>query len=151
MTSTKNSLGLPMAMRNDCREAVSSGGMEARSRPGGDPGGAVMGREDGGWAGRPGGPYTRLLLWEWVLWTLWAKLIRLCMLCSLGGTTTERSLGAFSFLSSDSLPLPVDLDSPPPAPPPAPPAASSFLLPLQLDPLLRLSAKEREKERKVES
>lgn len=133
-----------MAMRNDCREAVSSGGMEARSRPGGDPGGAVVGREGGGWTCRPGGPYTRLPLWEWVLWTLWAKLFRLCvlrMLCSLRSTATERSLGGFSLLSSDSLPLPDDLDSPPPAPP----AAASFLLPLRLDPLLQLPAKERER------
>lgn len=39
MTSTKNSLGLPMAKWKDCRLAVSSGGTEARSRTGGAPGG----------------------------------------------------------------------------------------------------------------
>lgn len=41
ITSTKNSLGFPMAMRKDCLLAVSSGGTEARSRPGGAPGGPI--------------------------------------------------------------------------------------------------------------
>lgn len=41
ITSTKNSLGFPMAMRKDCLLAVSSGGTEARSRPGGAPGGPM--------------------------------------------------------------------------------------------------------------
>lgn len=45
ITSTKNSLGLPMAIRKDCLLAVSSGGTEARSRPGGAPGGPMA---DGG-------------------------------------------------------------------------------------------------------
>lgn len=41
ITSTKNSLGFPIAMRKDCLLAVSSGGTEARSRPGGAPGGPM--------------------------------------------------------------------------------------------------------------
>lgn len=53
ITSTKNSPALPTAMRSDCRDAVSSGGTEASSRPGGAPGAAV---DSGGWGGRPGGP-----------------------------------------------------------------------------------------------
>ena len=39
MTSTKNSLGLPMAEWKDSLEAVSSGGTEQRSRGGGAPAG----------------------------------------------------------------------------------------------------------------
>ena len=57
MTSTKNSQGLPMAMRNDCRLPESSGGTEARFEVediGGAPGGRV--------AGVPGPPITRLVL-----------------------------------------------------------------------------------------
>lgn len=55
ITSTKNSLGLPIAMRKDCLLAVSSGGTEAKSRPGGAPGGPMT----GGGAGIIiiGGPY----------------------------------------------------------------------------------------------
>lgn len=60
MTSTKNSLGFPMAMRKDWREAVSSGGTEDRSRSGGEPGAAVEGVC--GCGGRPGGAHTGL--WE---------------------------------------------------------------------------------------
>lgn len=41
ITSTKNSPALPTAMRRDCRDAVSSGGTEASSLPGGAPGAAV--------------------------------------------------------------------------------------------------------------
>ena len=139
ITSTKNSLGLPMAMRKDWREAVSSGGTEAMSRPGGDPGGAVGSCVGSGSGGRPGSPHTGLL--EWVLWTLWELqwLWMLRTLCSLGGAS-ECSLVAFSRLCSWSLPLPADLDSAPPAPP-----AASFLLPLRFDPLLRLPARARER------
>lgn len=100
MTSTKNSLGFPMAMRKDWREAVSSGGTEARSRSGGEPGAAVTSGCVCGCGGRPGAPHTRL-------WTL-RMVCELRTLCSLGGAA-ERSLGAFS-LFSDSLPLP---DRPP--------------------------------------
>lgn len=57
ITSTKNSPALPTAIRRDCRDAVSSGGTEASSLPGGAPGAAV--ERCGGWGGRPGGPYTR--------------------------------------------------------------------------------------------
>lgn len=49
MTSTKNSLGFPMARWKDWREAVSSGGTEPRSRVGGAPGGPP-GVEEGGTA-----------------------------------------------------------------------------------------------------
>lgn len=52
ITSTKNSLGLPMARWNDWREAVSSGGTEPRSRVGGAPGGPPGVEEGGG--GRAG-------------------------------------------------------------------------------------------------
>lgn len=52
MTSTKNSLGFPMAMWKDWRLAVSSGGTEARSRTGGAPGGCT---EAGPALGGPGG------------------------------------------------------------------------------------------------
>lgn len=130
MTSTKNSLGFPMAMRKDWRDAVSSGGTEDRSRPGGDPGAVVTGIW--GWGGRPGGPHTRLWAWEWVLWTLRMVCV-LWALCSLAGAA-ERSLGALS-LFSDSLPLPPDLaaDSCVPTT-----AFVSFLLALRFDPLLRL-------------
>lgn len=50
ITSTKNSLGFPMARWKDCLEAVSSGGTEPRSRVGGAPGGppGLLG------GGRPG-------------------------------------------------------------------------------------------------
>lgn len=48
MTSTKNSLGFPMARWNDCRDAVSSGGTEPRSRVGGAPGGPPGVEEGGG-------------------------------------------------------------------------------------------------------
>lgn len=48
MTSTKNSLGLPMARWNDWRDAVSSGGTEPRSRVGGAPGGPPGVEEGGG-------------------------------------------------------------------------------------------------------
>lgn len=41
ITSTKNSLGFPMAILNDCLLAVSSGGTADRSRSGGAPGGGV--------------------------------------------------------------------------------------------------------------
>lgn len=54
ITSTKNSPALPTARRKDWREAVSSGGTEASSLPGGAPGAAVD--RCGGWGGRPGGP-----------------------------------------------------------------------------------------------
>lgn len=54
ITSTKNSPALPTAMRRDCRDAVSSGGTEASSLPGGAPGAAVD--RCGGCGGRPGGP-----------------------------------------------------------------------------------------------
>lgn len=54
ITSTKNSPALPTAKRRDWREAVSSGGTEASSLPGGAPGAAVD--RCGGWGGRPGGP-----------------------------------------------------------------------------------------------
>lgn len=54
MTSTKNSPAFPTAMRSDWREAVSSGGTEERSLPGGAPGAAVD--RCCGWGGRPGGP-----------------------------------------------------------------------------------------------
>lgn len=138
MTSTKNSLGFPMAMRKDWREAVSSGGTEDRSRSGGEPGAAVTGVC--GCGGRPGGPHTRLWAWEWVL----RMVCELRTLCSLGGTA-ERSLGAFS-LFSDSLPLP---DLPPDSCVPAA-AFASFLLPLRFEPLLRLPASEM-KERKNET
>lgn len=95
MTSTKNSLGLPMAMRKDWRDAVSSGGTDAKSRPGGEPGAAAA-----------GGPYAEFWPCERALWTL-------RILCSLGGAA-ERSLGAFS-LFSVSLPLPPDFVSNAPA------------------------------------
>lgn len=138
MTSTKNSLGFPMAMRKDWREAVSSGGTEDRSRSGGEPGAAVTGVC--GCGGRPGAPHTRLWAWEWVL----RIVCELRTLCSLGGAA-ERSLGAFS-LFSDSLPLP---DRPPDSCVPAT-AFASFLLPLRFEPLLRLPASEI-KERKSET
>lgn len=48
MTSTKNSLGLPMAMWKLWRLAVSSGGTEPRSRTGGAPGGCTVGGTGGG-------------------------------------------------------------------------------------------------------
>lgn len=48
MTSTKNSLGLPMARWKDWRDAVSSGGTEPRSRVGGAPGGPPGVEEGGG-------------------------------------------------------------------------------------------------------
>lgn len=59
-----------MAIRKDCLLAVSSGGTEARSRPGGAPGGPMA--EGGGGisnmgglkrGGRPGGPYDCWLWW----------------------------------------------------------------------------------------
>lgn len=81
-----------MAMRKDWRDAVSSGGTDARSRPGGEPGAAAA-----------GGPYDDFWPCERALWTL----------CSLGGAA-ERSLGAFSFFSV-SLPLPPDFVSNAPA------------------------------------
>lgn len=84
-----------MAMRKDWRDAVSSGGTDARSRPGGEPGAAVA-----------GGPYDEFWPCERALWALW-------ILCSLGGAA-ERSLGAFS-LFSVSLPLPPDFVSNAPA------------------------------------
>lgn len=118
MTSTKNSLGFPMAMRKDWREAVSSGGTEDKSRPGGDPGAAAT---RGGCGGRPGGPYATPGLCDWTL----RMLCVLRTLCSLGGAT-ERSLGAFS-LFSVSLPLPPDFVSTAPA-----------FVPLRFEPLLRL-------------
>lgn len=52
MTSTKNSLGFPMARWKDWRDAVSSGGTEPRSRVGGAPGGPPGVEEGGG--GRAG-------------------------------------------------------------------------------------------------
>lgn len=54
ITSTKNSPAFPTAMRRDWRDAVSSGGTEESSRPGGAPGADVD--RCGGWGGRPGGP-----------------------------------------------------------------------------------------------
>lgn len=48
MTSTKNSLGLPMAMWKLWRLAVSSGGTEPRSLTGGAPGGCTAGGTGGG-------------------------------------------------------------------------------------------------------
>lgn len=51
MTSTKNSLGLPMAMWKLWRLAVSSGGTEPRSLTGGAPGGCTAGGTGGGGGG----------------------------------------------------------------------------------------------------
>lgn len=51
ITSTKNSLGLPMAMWNDWRLAVSSGGTEPKSRTGGAPGGCKAAAAAAGGAG----------------------------------------------------------------------------------------------------
>lgn len=51
ITSTKNSLGFPMAMWKDWRLAVSSGGTEPRSRTGGAPGGCMAGGGRGGGGG----------------------------------------------------------------------------------------------------
>lgn len=105
-------------MRKDWRDAVSSGGTEARSRPGGDPGAAAA-----------GGPYDEFWpCWESALWAL-------RILCSLGGAA-ERSLGAFS-LFSVSLPLPPDFVS-----------NALALLPLRLEPLLRLPMNEEKKEKR---
>lgn len=95
MTSTKNSLGLPMAMRKDWRDAVSSGGTDARSRAGEEAGAAAA-----------GGPYAEFWPCERAQRELWR-------LCSLGAAA-ERSLGAFSLFSL-SLPLPPDFVSSAPA------------------------------------
>lgn len=113
-----------MAMRKDCREAVSSGGTEDRSCSGGDPGAAAT----GGCGGSPAAPHTMLEVCEWML----RMVCELRTLCSLGGAA-EHSLGAFSLLS-DSLPLP---DRPPDSGA-AGAALVSFLVPLRLEPLLRL-------------
>lgn len=51
ITSTKNSLGLPMAMWKDWRLAVSSGGTEPKSRTGGAPGGCRAAAAAGGAGG----------------------------------------------------------------------------------------------------
>lgn len=51
ITSTKNSLGLPMAMWKLWRLAVSSGGTEPRSLTGGAPGGCTAGGTGGGGGG----------------------------------------------------------------------------------------------------
>lgn len=166
ITSTKNSLGLPMAKWKDCLDAVSSGGTEPRSRVGGAPGGppGLLGSGRPGWMGVPA-------VWGWgapiagcgccgtitiimglygigmpggygVRWGGGARWCErwLAWLCSLGVAEPWSLLKLLRTEYSDSLPLP-ERESPPLGDLSSrvlPATVLPLLLPLRLSPSLRV-------------
>lgn len=142
ITSTKNSLGLPIARWKDCLDAVSSGGTDPRSlvggAPGGPPGVKVGGKDGRGGVGRVGKGLP-MAGWGWgccgTIMTImglygigipggygarwwggtlwWDRWLRL-RLCSLGVVELWSRVRLLRTEYSDSLPLPEQESAPPP-------------------------------------